>query len=110
MKKLILLTTVLGLAAAVSARADDAKDTWTAHCAMCHGADGKGQTKMGQRLGCKDFTDPKVQASFKDDEAFKDIKEGLKSDDGKTLMRPFTALSDDQIKAVIAYTRSLKAN
>ena len=110
MKKVILFTALFGLAAAVSVRADDGKDTWTAHCAMCHGADGKGQTKMGQRLGCKDFTDPKVQADIKDDAAFKALRNGLKSDDGKTLMRPFDALSDDQIKAAIAYVRSLKAN
>lgn len=110
MKKLIILTAVFGLAAALSARADDAKDIWMAHCKMCHGDDGKGQTKMGQRLGCKDFTDPKVQADLKDDDAIKAIKEGLKSDDGKTLMKPFDSLSDDQIKALVAYVRSLKAN
>ena len=110
MKKVILITAIFGLAAAISARADDAKDTWTAHCQICHGADGKGQTKMGQRLGVRDFTDPKVQADIKDDAAFKALREGLKSDDGKTLMKPFDALSDDQIKAVIAYVRSLKAN
>lgn len=108
MKKIILLATVFGLAAAVSAYADDAKGIWTAHCAMCHGADGKGQTKMGQRLGCKDFTDPKVQADLKDDAAFKALREGLKNSDGKTLMKPFDALSDDQIKSLIAYVRSLK--
>ena len=110
MKKVILLTAVFGLAMAITARADDGKDIWTAHCQMCHGADGKGQTKMGTRLGCKDFTDPKVQADIKDDDAVKAVKEGLKSDDGKTLMKPFDSLSDDQVKAVIAYVRSLKAN
>lgn len=108
MKKIILLTAVLGLAAAMSASADDAKDLWTAQCAKCHGADGKGQTKIGQRLGIRDFTDAKVQADIKDDAAFKALREGLKSDDGKTLMKPFDALSDDQIKSLIAYVRTLK--
>lgn len=110
MKKIILLAAVFGLTAALSASADDAKDNWTNDCAKCHGADGKGQTKMGQRLGCRDLTDPKVQADIKDDAAFKALREGLKSDDGKTLMRPFDGLSDDQIKALIAYVRTLKAN
>jgi tetratricopeptide (TPR) repeat protein len=36
------------------------------------------------------------------------LKEGLKSDDGKTLMKPFEALSDDEIKALVAYVRTLK--
>ncbi len=89
MKKMILLAAMLGLAAALSARAAEAKDNWDHHCAKCHGADGKGDTKMGAKLGCKDFTDAKVQADIKDDAAFKAIKEGLKSDDGKTLMKPF---------------------
>ncbi len=109
MKKIILLTAIFGLTAAVTAMADDAKDNWTTICAKCHGADGKGQTKIGQKLGIKDFTDAKVQADIKDDDAFKAIKEGLKSDDGKTLMKPFgDKLSDDQIKALVAYIRSLK--
>ena len=55
---------------------------------MCHGTDGKGDTKIGGILGCKDFTDAKVQADIKDDAAFKAIKEGLKSDDGRKLMKP----------------------
>ena len=108
MKKLLAFTVVLAVAAAVSARADDAKDNWTNICAKCHGADGKGQTRMGQRLKVRDYTDAKVQSSFKDDEAFKAIKEGLKSTDGKTQMKPYNTLSDDQIKALVAYTRSFK--
>jgi cytochrome c6 len=108
MKKIILLAAIFGFAAAFSARAAEAKDNWEANCQKCHGADGKGDTKMGQKLGAKDFTDATVQAGIKDDAAFKAIKEGLKSDDGKTLMKPFDALSDDEIKALVAYVHTLK--
>ncbi|HEV2328977.1 MAG TPA: cytochrome c [Verrucomicrobiae bacterium] len=108
MKKLTLFAAILGLAVAMSARADDTKDNWTNLCAKCHGADGKGQTKMGQRLKVRDYTDAKVQDSFKDEDAFKAIKEGLKSDDGKTQMKPYDTLSDDQIKALVAYLRAFK--
>lgn len=108
MKKLLVMTVVLAVAAAISARADDAKDNWTNLCAKCHGADGKGQTKMGQRLKVRDYTDAKVQASFTDADAFKSIKDGLKNADGKIQMRPYDTLSDDQIKALVVYTRSLK--
>lgn len=108
MKKIIVLAAVFGLTAAVSAYADDAKDTWMNMCAKCHGADGKGQTKMGQRLGCRDYTDAKVQDNLKDADAFKSLKEGLKNDDGKTLMKPYDSLSDDQIKALVAYLRTFK--
>jgi len=108
MKKMILLAAMFGLAAALTAKGADAKENWDNQCAKCHGADGKGDTKMGLKLGCKDFTDAKVQADIKDDAAFKALKEGLKSDDGKTLMKPFDQLSDDEIKALVAYVHTLK--
>jgi len=107
MKKMILLAAMFGLAAALTAKGADAKENWDSLCAKCHGADGKGDTKMGQKLGAKDFTDAKVQAAIKDDAAAKAIKEGLKSDDGKTLMKPFE-LSDSDIKALVAYVHTLK--
>jgi cytochrome c553 len=108
MKKAILLVTLFGLAAALSAKAADAKENWDNLCAKCHGAEGKGDTKMGQKLGCKDFSTAAVQADIKDDAALKAIKEGLKNADDKTLMKPFDTLSDDEAKALVAYVRSLK--
>jgi len=107
MKKMLLLVTMLGLATALSAKAVDAKENWENLCAKCHGAEGKGDTKMGQKLGCKDLSDAKVQADLKDAEAAKAIKEGLKKDE-KTLMKPFDALSDADIKALVTYVRGLK--
>ena len=71
MKKTMLLAAIIGFAAAMTASAADAKENWDKTCAKCHGADGKGQTKMGQKLGIKDYTDAKVQEDFKDEEAFK---------------------------------------
>ena len=88
MEKIILFAVMFGLAA-LTAKGAEAKENWDSQCAKCHGSDGKGDTKMGQKLGCKDFTDAKAQADIKDDAAFKALKEGLKSDDGKTLMKPF---------------------
>jgi cytochrome c553 len=108
MKKILILATVLGFAAAMTASAGDAKENWEKTCSKCHGADGKGQTKMGQKLGVRDYTDAKVQADLKDDAAFKAIKEGLKDKDDKTLMKPVEGLSDDEIKALVAQIRSFK--
>lgn len=106
-KKLTLMVATLA-AAAWSASAADAKTNYDKQCAKCHGADGKGQTTMGRKLGVKDYTDPKVQEEMKDEEAFKSIKEGLKAKDGKTLMKPFDTLTDDEIKALVAYMRKFK--
>jgi cytochrome c553 len=108
MKRLIVLAAMFGFAAAMTASAGDAKENWDKVCAKCHGPDGKGQTKMGQKLGVKDLTDAKVQADLTDDAAFKAIKEGLKDKDGKTLMKPVEDLSDDDIKALVQHVRSFK--
>ena len=86
----------------------DGKSLYEDGCAKCHGADGKGQTKMGQKLGAKDYTDAKVQDALKDDAAVKSIKEGIKDKDGKTLMKPAEGISDDDIKAMVAYMRTFK--
>jgi len=108
MKKLLAIGLTVFVASAVSALAGDAKANYESNCAKCHGADGKGQTKMGQKLGVKDYTDAKVQAELKDDAAIKAIKEGLKDKDGKTLMKPVEGMSDDDIKALVAYMRTFK--
>jgi cytochrome c553 len=108
MKKILTLAIIFGCAAAMTASAADAKENWDKMCAKCHGAEGKGDTKMGQKLGIKDYTDAKVQAGFKDEDAFKALKEGLKDSEGKTLMKPVEGLSDDEIKALVAHVRSFK--
>ena len=108
MKKLITLGIAIIATSALSARAAEAKATYESDCAKCHGTDGKGDTKMGKRLGCKDYSDAKVQDELKDDAAFKAIKEGYKDKDGKTVMKAAEGMSDADIKALVAYMRTLK--
>lgn len=108
MKKRLFLTIAITSATLLSASAGDAKETYDKSCAKCHGADGKGQTKMGQKLGIKDYTDAKVQTEMTDDAAAKAIKEGLKDKDGKQLMKPAEDISDADIKALVAYMRTFK--
>ena len=108
MKKTLILSLAILAGAALSVRADDAKAIFEKDCAKCHGTDGKGDTKMGKKLGVKDYTDAKVQAELKDDAATKAIKEGLKDKEGKVLMKPAESLSDTDIKGLIAYIRTFK--
>jgi len=94
--------------AALSAYAADAAANWTESCAKCHGAEGKGDTKMGKKLSISDLSDPKVQAKFTDEEAFKSIKLGRTDENGKTTMKAVEGLTDEDINALVKYVRCLK--
>ena len=108
MKNLLLVSAILGALAAWPVQADDPKAIYEKECTKCHGPDGKGETKMGKKLGAKDYTDPKVQAALTDEAAFKATKEGLKDKEGKALMKPAEGITDDEIKALIAHMRTFK--
>jgi cytochrome c553 len=107
MKKYMLL----GVASSVFLAAPvlfgaDAGDNYAKYCASCHGSDGAGHTKAGRMLKVKDLTDAQYQKSFTDETAFKDLKEGSQNKDGVVQMKPMKdKLSDDEIKAVVAYIR-----
>jgi mono/diheme cytochrome c family protein len=108
MKTIVIITVSLLAASAISVRAADAKANWDANCAQCHGKDGSAKTKMGKQLNARDLTDPKVQAAFTDAKATQSIMEGVK-ENGKTTMKAFGGkLTDDEIKALVAYVRTLK--
>ena len=108
MKKLYAVGLAMLIVPAIAVRAADAKELYEKDCTKCHGADGKGQTKMGQKLGAKDYTDAKVQDALKDEAGVKAIKEGLKDKDGKQLMKPAEGISDADAKALVAYMRKFK--
>jgi len=79
---------------------DDAADLYDHKCAVCHGKDGLGNTAKGKKVHVKD-----VHANMKDSEAdmIKAVTDG-KGDDMDSYKKEFTA---DQIKALVAYYRSL---
>jgi len=108
MKKILLVMLAISATALLSAAAGDAKENYDKACAKCHGKEGKGDTKMGQKNGCKDYSDAKVQAAMKDEDAIKAIKEGVKDKEGKVLMKPAEDLSEADIKALVAYMRTLR--
>ena len=78
----------------------DAGALWAQHCASCHGKDGSGNTTMGKKLGVKDYT---KSQSFSDAEAANVIT------NGKGKMKAYKGkLSDADVKALVAYVRTLK--
>jgi cytochrome c6 len=83
------------------AKADDAAATYKAKCSACHGADGKGDTAMGKKMGLRDFASPEVQ-KMSDDELSAIIGEGKNKMPGyKKSLKP------DQIKELVRYIRSM---
>lgn len=95
------------LAVANTVSAADGSALFETSCVKCHGSDGKGNTKMGTKVGVKDLTDATVKAELTDDRIAKSIKEGIKEGD-KVKMKGFPDLSDDDIKALVAHVRSLQ--
>ena len=70
-------------------------------CAMCHGADGKGETPMGKKLNIRDLGSPEVQKQT-DAELTTIISKG------KGKMPPFAGkLTAEQIGQVLAHIREL---
>jgi mono/diheme cytochrome c family protein len=92
MKRLAAVAILL----AATAASADGKATYGGKCAACHGADGKGQTTMGKKLGVKDLTASKLTAA--EMEAIVTA--------GKGKMTPFgTKLGAAEIKEVVAFVK-----
>ncbi len=103
--KMLISVAVLGLMATMTVPAvaqDDIAALYKSKCQACHGPDGKGATPAGQKMGVKDFHSPEI-AKQSDADLIKATKEGkgkMPKYEGK--------LTDDQIKGLIKYIRSLK--
>ncbi len=100
MKRPTSVILAIVLASSGAAFGADAAALWSQHCASCHGKDGSGNTTMGKKLGVKDYS---KDQGFSDAEATNVIKNGQ----GK--MKGYKdKLSDANVKALVAYVRSLK--
>lgn len=98
------------LAAPSLAHASDGGELWMKHCKKCHGEEGKGDTPMGKRFSVPDYTDPAVQEAMTDEAIRASIIDGKTNEDGKMVMLAFgKRLSDEDVEALVAYVRSLKA-
>lgn len=97
-----LVTGMMVAVAATPARAQEAAELYRTKCQVCHGADGKGDTAAGKKLGVKDFHSPEV-VKMSDQELFDITKKG------KEKMPSYDKrLTDDQIKELVRYVRTLK--
>jgi cytochrome c6 len=77
-------------------------DTYKAKCQMCHGADGLGQTPAGKSMKAIPFNDPQIVAKS-------DADLIAATNNGKNKMPAYKGkLSDADIKAAIAYIRTMQ--
>ena len=84
------------------ALADGGADTFKAKCAMCHGADGAGQTGMGKSMGLRNLGSADVQKQSDADLT------GIITN-GKNKMPSYNGkLTADQISDVVKFIRTLK--
>jgi mono/diheme cytochrome c family protein len=83
-----------------SVKADNtAEATYKAKCAMCHGADGKGETATGKAMKVKDFASEEVQKMSDED-----LSEVISKGKGK--MPAYKTLTPEQVKDLAAYVRA----
>ena len=100
--KLATLLLTSALVTSAFGFAQDAATLYKSKCAVCHGPDGDGATAMGKKLGVRDFHSPEV-TKLRDTELF-DITQK-----GKDKMPAYDKkLTDDQIKELVKYIRTLK--
>lgn len=97
------------LGAAVAHATAPVAENWENHCTKCHGADGKGQTKVGKKLKLRDYTDAKTQAEMKDEDMIKAITDGVFDAAGKEKMKAYKdELSADEVKEFVPFIRKFK--
>lgn len=95
---ILLAASSAGLAAAQNSGAD----TYKAKCLVCHGPTGDGKTPAGQAMKAASFSSPEVTKQSDADLAAVIRK-------GKGKMPAWKgALTDDQIKDVLAYIHTLQ--
>lgn len=102
MKKTLVISLLLALAAAPTLLAEEGAALYKSKCAMCHGPDGKGQTPVGKSMKARDLGSDEVQKQT-DAELVKITLEG------KGKMPPYKGkLTEAEVEAIVAFIRTLK--
>jgi len=110
----VSLLSVLVLAsparAADEAAAPDAAKLWKSNCQSCHGPDGKGKTKAGEKAKVKDLTSAEVKAELTEAKALESMKNGVKQKDSdKLAMKSYSdKLSAAEMDALAKHALSFK--
>lgn len=99
---ILAITVMINLSAAPLWAQGPAEATFKTKCAVCHGADGKGETAMGKKLGANNLGSPEVQGQT-------DVQLAGIVTKGQNKMPAYgEKLTADEINALVKYIRSLK--
>ncbi len=101
-RTLLMLLVLVIAVAPVAAFGDDGAAIYKSKCAMCHGADGTGNTPAGKTMKVRDLTSADVQ---------KQSSEELEKvvSNGKNKMPAYKGkLKESEIDAVVKFIRSFK--
>lgn len=104
MKRTLSISALLALMLVVvpASFSQNAASLYKTKCQACHGADGKAKVPVAAALGVRDFTSPAVA---KESEA----EMIAITSKGKNKMPSYAGkLTDDQIKQLVKYIRTLK--
>lgn len=97
----LLLASSFLLTMAATVRADDPAGLYKSKCAVCHAANGDASTTIGKALKMRDLRSDEVQKQS-------DAQLNTITTCGKGKMPPYKGkLSDDQIKELVGYMRTL---
>lgn len=95
----LVLAVGVGLLSTVASA--DVEKTYKSKCAVCHAADGSGDTPAGKKTGARDFASPEAKAMSDEEMAAITAK-------GKGKMPGYAkSLKEEQIKELVSYIREL---
>jgi cytochrome c6 len=99
--RIAALAILTGLTTSLAGAQNTAPADYKAKCAMCHAADGTGNTPAGKSMKAVSFSDPSVKM-------LSDAQLEAITKDGKGKMPAYKGkLTDAQIHDLIAYVRTL---
>ncbi|HEY6972639.1 MAG TPA: cytochrome c [Candidatus Angelobacter sp.] len=96
------IAVLINLSVVSSSAQSSAETMFKTKCAVCHGADGKGESAMGKKLGAHNLGSPQVQGQT-------DAQLTAILTKGQNKMPAYgDKLTADEISGLIKYIRSLK--
>lgn len=100
-RSLAVLAAAVWMAGSMGFAQSSGAATYKAKCQTCHGATGTPSPGIAKAMGVKPVSDPEIK-KLTADQMIAAVK------NGKGKMKPVAGLTDEQVKEVVAYFRTLK--